>query len=450
MDGAETELDKTILEAVKDPLTHIVRNTVDHGIEAPEQRLAAGKAAEGVLRLRAFHEGGQVIIEIADDGAGIDTGRVRAKAVSRGLLTEAQAAAMNEHDAVQLIFSPGFSTAEAITNVSGRGVGMDVVKTNIERIGGTVDVDTRLGSGTTLRIKIPLTLAIVPALMVDCGGERFAIPQIEVQELVRLEGGRSSGAIEMMHNAPVHRLRGDLLPLVDLREQLALAPLADDIARTIAVVTTDHRHWGLIVDGVTTTEEIVVKPLRAMLRPVHAFSGATIMGDGRISLILDIARIGRRANVVATAEAVRREQGDHRDDPPTNRAKVLVVTHGDAPIGIDLTQVERLEQFATRDIERSGGLDVIQYRGTVLPLVALGHGLSDDHRPTIVFEHGDGLVGLMVESIEDIVEADLAAGADRPPGTIVVRDRVTEMLDVDDVLAPAASWIRLHRSGVPA
>lgn len=450
MDGEETELDKTILEAVKDPLTHIIRNTVDHGIESPAERLAAGKPADGVLRLRAFHEGGQVIIEIADDGAGIDTAKVRAKAVARGLLTGAQAEVMNEHDAVQLIFAPGFSTADAVTNVSGRGVGMDVVKTNIERIGGAVDVETRLGEGTTLRIKIPLTLAIVPALMVDCAGQRFAIPQIEVQELVRLGGDHVGEAIEMMHNAPVHRLRGNLLPLVDLREQLGMEPLPAEHARTIAVVSTDNRPWGLVVDGVTTTEEIVVKPLRSMLRSVHAFSGATIMGDGRISLILDIARIGRRSNVVATAEAMRHQEGGTAETAPANRAKVLVVTRDDVPMGIDLTKVERLEQFSAADIERSNGLEVIQYRGTVLPLVSLGYGEASDRRPTIVFDCGAGLVGLVVERIEDIVEADLAADSDRPPGTIVVRDRVTEMVDIDETLAPAVSWFHRNLTGVGA
>lgn len=450
MEGEETELDKTILEAIKDPLTHVVRNTVDHGIEAPDVRLAAGKPAEGVLLLRARHEGGLVIIEIADDGAGIDTTRVKAKAVSRGLITDAQAAEMTEREAVHLIFSPGFSTAETVTNVSGRGVGMDVVKTNIERIGGAVDVDSALGAGTTLRIKIPLTLAIVPALMVDCAGHRYAIPQIEVQELVRLDGEQALTAVEMLHNAPVHRLRGDLLPLVDLREQLGLEPAGDDPRLTIAVVATDNRPWGLVVDGVSTTEEIVVKPLGSMLRSVPAFSGATIMGDGRISLILDIARIARQAQVVATAETVRREQREVTTASRDHLAKVLVVGRGEEQVGIELARIERLEQFALDELERSDQLDVIQYRDGILPLVWLGAPDGTGHVNTVVFERDSRLVGLVVERIVDIVDASLPLDATARGGTIVVRGRVTEMLDIDAALSIADAWLDRNLMGVGA
>jgi two-component system chemotaxis sensor kinase CheA len=438
MDGEETELDKTILEAIKDPLTHVVRNTVDHGIESPDVRLAALKPAEGVLRLKARHEGGQVVIEIIDDGAGIDPEKVKAKAVERGLITEAAAQLITDREAVALIFSPGFSTAEAVTNVSGRGVGMDVVKTNIERIGGSVEVESDLGVGTTLRIRIPLTLAIVPALMIETGGHQFAIPQVEVLELVRLSGELAGSAVELLHSAPVYRLRGSLLPLVYLRDVLALEPHDPDATMTIAVVSTDNCTWGLVIDGVTTTEEIVVKPLDRVLRSVHAFSGATVMGNGRVSLILDIPRIAKRSQVIAT-DAARTETSEQAEQG--DRTKLLVVTRGDEQIAIDVSDVERLEQFPTSQVERSGDLEVVQYRDGILPLVRLGHG-SDAGDPallTIVFDRGGTLVGLVVDQIVDIVEATIErAGAN--PATVIVRDRVTEMLDVDLALAPASDW----------
>ena len=381
MEGEDTELDKTILEAIKDPLTHVVRNTVDHGIEKPEDRRAAGKPAEGLLKMRARHEGGQVVIEIVDDGAGIDGARVKAKAVSKGIISERTAQNMSPRDAIALIFAPGFSTAEAVTNVSGRGVGMDVVKTNIERIGGTVDVESEVGEGTTLRIKIPLTLAIVPALLIECAGERYAIPQIEVLELVRLDGANATNAVEMLHNAPVYRLRGNLLPLVYLRNELGLEPPPEEASLTIAVVASEDRPWGLVVDGVTTTEEIVVKPLGRILRSIPAFSGATIMGDGQVSLILDIAGLAMASNVVATAEAVRRELGSSVEHDTRATMKLLVVSRGEDQLAVDLSQIDRLEQFAINSIERAGHLDVVQYRDRILPLANLGgklRGLAPD------------------------------------------------------------------------
>ncbi len=227
MEGKETELDKTLIEAIKDPLTHVVRNAVDHGVETPEKRTAAGKPVEGCLSLRAFHEGGQVNIEISDDGAGIDIERVKQKALAKSLITPDQASRMSDRELLNLIFLPGLSTAERVTNVSGRGVGMDVVKTNIEKIGGTVDIQSRLGKGTTLKIKIPLTLAIIPALIVTSGGDRYAIPQVSLLELVHLEGEQARKGIEMIHGAPVYRLRGKLLPLAYLNQQLCVGGIGD-------------------------------------------------------------------------------------------------------------------------------------------------------------------------------------------------------------------------------
>jgi two-component system chemotaxis sensor kinase CheA len=296
MEGKETELDKTIVEAIKDPLTHLIRNSVDHGIESPAVRQAAGKAAEGRLLLRAYHEGGQVNIEISDDGAGLNLDRIRKKSIERGLVTPDQAARMTDRELSQMIFAAGFSTAEQVTSVSGRGVGMDVVKTNIERIGGVIDLNSIPGQGTTVQIKIPLTLAIIPALIVTCEGDRYAIPQISLLELVRLEGDDAQKSIEFMHGAPVYRLRGKLLPLVYLSERLGLSSnssvrqrhTAADAAVNIVVLRADDRQFGLIVDKVNDTEEIVVKPLGKQIKRIGEYAGATIMGDGGVALILDV------------------------------------------------------------------------------------------------------------------------------------------------------------------
>jgi two-component system chemotaxis sensor kinase CheA len=302
LDGADTELDRTIIEAIKDPLTHAVRNAVDHGIERPEVRAAAGKPETGRLILRAFHEGGQVNIEITDDGGGINAEKVKGRAVERGLITAERAARMSEREAVFLIFAPGFSTAEKVTNVSGRGVGMDVVKTNVEKIGGTVDVLTQLGVGTTLRIKIPLTLAIIPALIVTSGNNRFAIPQVSLLELVRLDAASGQRAIESMHGTDVYRLRGNLLPLVFLDRALEIPNEARSREVTnIVVLQADDRQFGLVVDGINDTEEIVVKPLGKELKGLTCFAGATIMGDGRVALILDVPGIAQRTNVVGSS-----------------------------------------------------------------------------------------------------------------------------------------------------
>ena len=320
MEGKETELDKTIIEAIKDPLTHLVRNSVDHGIELPEDRVKAGKDSAGRLTLRAFHEGGQVIIEISDDGAGLNVERIRQKAIERGVITPEQAQRMADREIFNLIFLPGFSTAQKVTNVSGRGVGMDVVKTNVEKIGGTVDLQSALGKGTTVRVKIPLTLAIIPALIVTCGGDRYAIPQVSLLELVRLEDNEAVTGIELVHGAPVHRLRGRLLPVISLRRELRIGnsdgPKNQDDAINIVVLQADGRQFGLVVDAINDTEEIVVKPLRKQLKSIKTFAGASIMGDGKVALILDVVGLAQRAGVVSEikehADAAKAEMAAER------------------------------------------------------------------------------------------------------------------------------------------
>jgi two-component system chemotaxis sensor kinase CheA len=376
MEGKETELDKTIIEAIKDPLTHIVRNSVDHGIETPGVRLERGKAAEGCLKMRAFHEGGQVNIEIIDDGGGIDLERVKQKAIQRGIISPEQAARMSDHEGLHLIFMPGFSTAEKITNVSGRGVGMDVVKTNIEKIGGTVDLQSQLGKGTTLKIKIPLTLAIIPALIVTSGEERFAIPQISLLELLRLEAVNASKQIESIHGAPVYRLRGKLLPLVYINRELRLnkdgAVPAAEREVNIVVVQADGHPFGLVVDDINDTQEIVVKPLGKQLKSVSCFAGATIMGDGRVALILDVLGLAQQSRVVAEIH----DRNSHLDSAAEARKQqdqkqtLLLFSAGQGTrMAIPLSMVARLEEFPRSSIELSGGRPVVRYRGQILPLI---------------------------------------------------------------------------------
>ncbi|MGZ0163544.1 MAG: chemotaxis protein CheA [Planctomycetales bacterium] len=450
MEGADTELDKTILEAIKDPLTHIVRNSVDHGIESPDVREANGKTPEGTLCLRAFHEGGQVNIEIIDDGAGINVDRVRDKAIEKGLITEEHAAGMNDRELTNLILLPGFSTAATVTNVSGRGVGMDVVKTNIERIGGTVDIQSVTGEGTTLRIKIPLTLAIVPALIVTTGGDQYAIPQVSLLELVHLEGERTKNEIEFIHDAPVHRLRGNLLPLIYLDEQLELRARRtredQDENVNIVVLQAEDRQFGLVVDAITDTQEIVVKPLSQYFKGVTTYAGTTIMGDGAVALILDILGLAQKGNVLTEHRdrALAEGQGnakDHRSDLQS----MLIVDPGDGSrAAIDLSTVARLEEFSEAQIERSGHGEVVQYRGQIMPLIQLGsgyggYGQADDGeqtcRHTVVYSDNDRSIGIVVGKIVDIVHDDVEKTDDGLPSRCVIQDRVTEVVNLRDLVA---------------
>ena len=464
MEGKETELDKTIVEAIKDPLTHLVRNSVDHGIELPAERVKAGKDRTGRLILRAFHEGGQVNIEISDDGAGLNADRIRKKALERAVITAEQAAHMTEREIFNLIFLPGFSTAEKVTNVSGRGVGMDVVKTNVEKIGGTVDVQSTAGHGTTVRVKIPLTLAIIPALVVTCGGDRYAIPQVSLLELVRLEAAEVEKGIELVHGAPVHRLRGRLLPLVYLNRELKLAADArsateSDGSVNIVVLQADERQFGLVVDHINDTEEIVVKPLRKQLKTVKTFAGSSIMGDGKVALILDVLGLAQRASVVTetrdraltekvTASAAAAEE---------KQTFLLFAGPGDSHMAIPLSTLARLEEFPVTQVEMSGSQWVTQYRGQILPLIRLEVVLEErrnklralqvppaaDSGPiqVLVLNHDGRSFGLVVERILDIVEgkADVRSAATRTSVlySVLIGDRITELLDVPAILRGA-------------
>ena len=444
MEGRETELDKTLLEAVKDPLTHLVRNSVDHGIEEPAARKAAGKAAEGVLTLRARHESGQVVVEVADDGAGIDPAKLGAKAVQRGLVTPDALTRMSPADILQLIFLPGFSTAAAVTNVSGRGVGMDVVKTNIESIGGTIEVESDPGVGTVCRLRIPLTLAIVPALTVECAGDRYAIPQISLQELVSLDAEKAANAVEEVGGAQVYRLRGELLPLVRLTDVLGLTSERHDGHVVIAVLRSEGRRFGLVVDRVINTEEIVVKAVGGQMKAIGLYSGATVLGDGTVALILDVQALARRALRTETTE---RGQEAARDaaaaaaSTETDRQRMLLAAIGGGRrVAIPLDTVTRLEQVRTESVEKVGNREVVQYRGAILPMVRLdrhlgAYGETDrEVLEVIVYSDHGRSVAIVVEEILDIVDGEAAVRSDIDDlgllGSAVLGDKVTELLDV--------------------
>jgi two-component system chemotaxis sensor kinase CheA len=454
MEGQETELDKTIIEAIKDPLTHIVRNSVDHGIERPEARVEKGKPAEGCLKMRAYHEGGQVNIEITDDGGGIDYERVKQKALQRGMITAEQASRMSDHETLHLIFLPGFSTAEKVTNVSGRGVGMDVVKTNIEKIGGTVDLQSQLGEGTTLKIKIPLTLAIIPALIVTSGGDRFAIPQVSLLELVRLEGEQARRQIEFIHGAPVYRLRGQLLPLAYLNRELKIKETSESesAAVNIVVLQADGHPFGLVVDEINDTEEIVVKPLGKQLKSVASFAGATIMGDGRVALILDVLGLAQRANVVTEVrDRTLSEKAVQAHKTTNTRQTLLLFEAGQGSrMAIPLSMVARLEEFAPSSVEHAGAQEVVRYRGQILPLIRVAKHVpvvcdtaieKQDMMQVVVYSEQGRSVGLIVGRINDIVDETITvkrhACGNGIFGSVVIQDKVTDLLDVQAVIRAA-------------
>jgi chemotaxis protein histidine kinase CheA len=586
MEGEETELDKTLIEAIKDPLTHLLRNAVDHGIERPEIRQAAGKDPQGRLLLRAFHEGGQVNIEISDDGAGLDLERIRSKALQKTLITSDQAARLSDREIVNLIFLPGFSTAEKVTNVSGRGVGLDVVRTHIEKIGGSVDVQTKPGQGTMVRMKIPLTLAIVPALIVSCAQERYAIPQVSLLELVRMEGSAGK-TIETVHGAPVYRLRGRLLPLVYLNRELhantgtaetqavrssdtssggqldfakarmmherwlerlrhvldgtstmtieqagstsqcdlgkwleaatvreylgieeipqleaahkhfhavvrdvvafsvkaessaamdsfaKVEPASRDVVELLAavehkviaarsvnivVLEADGQPFGLVVDEVNDTQEIVVKPLTKQLKDISVYAGATIMGDGEVALILDVLGLAQRSRILAEGHGRALEKAETAASESSAHKQKLVLFTGDggAPMAVPLSMLARLENIALARVERSGRHWVTQYRGHILPLIHSRQALEGESSPelgglsspgtatlqVLVLEYEHKSFGLVVNQILDIVESTLEPKiSSTRTGVLfsaVIADRVTELLDVPTLLRGTA------------
>ena len=456
MRGAETELDRQVLELVKDPLTHLVRNCADHGIEKPQERVAAGKPPSGTIRLSACHQGGHIIIAIADDGRGLDPARIRAKAVEIGLAGEADMAGKSDGEICNFIFAPGFSTATQVTSVSGRGVGMDVVRSNIEQIGGTVDLKSVAGGGTTFTIKIPLTLAIVSALIVEAAGERFAVPQLSVLELVRL-GGAGGHRIERIKDTPVLRLRSRLLPLLHLRDVLRLGD-GEREAGFVAVIQVGNQVFGAVVDGVLHTEEIVIKPMSSKLRHIAVFSGTTILGDGSVIMIVDpnglAQALGRGAQAAQADDAPELKQSAEAAGEDT--VSLLVFRAGSQrPKAVPLALVTRLEEIDCRRIEISDGRHLVQYRDQLMPLLRIDTetGLKKEGaQPILVFSDHDRSMGLVVDEIVDIVEdrLDIEVASDRPGvlGYAVVKGNTTEVIDVGHFLPQAfADWFRRGDGG---
>ncbi len=488
MVGAETELDRQVLELIKDPLTHMVRNSADHGLELPEQRRALGKPDVGKVRLAAYHEGGHIIIEIADDGRGLDSKRISQKLIEKGLCTEAELEKMSEAQIHRFIFNPGFSTAEKVTSVSGRGVGMDVVKTNIELIGGTVDVKSVQGEGSVFMIKIPLTLAIVSALIVESSGQRFAIPQLAVVELVHTGSG-SATQIERIKDTPVLRLRDELLPLVGLSSVLGLPQKAivkptttveahegeseptakaagktvdgatrDDTDGFIVVLQVGSHRFGIVVDAVFHTEEIVVKPMSSMLRGIAAFSGNTILGDGSVIMIIDPNGIAKEVRTDVAAEMER----DGAEDTSASRDEtisLLLFRAGSvAPKAVPLSLITRLEEINVDRIEHTNGRSLVQYRGRLMPLVYVNENIerrTEGTQPMIVFTDGGRSMGLVIDEVVDIVDdnLDIEISSEVPGilGSAVVRGAATEILDVAHYLPLAfEDWFhRKEMGGVP-
>ncbi|PWC39601.1 hybrid sensor histidine kinase/response regulator [Azospirillum sp. TSO35-2] len=446
--GADTELDRQVLELIKDPLTHMVRNSADHGLEIPAERLKAGKSETGRVTLNAYHEGGHIIIEIQDDGKGLAIDKIKQKAIQNGMASEIELASMTDQQIIQFIMKPGFSTAAKVTNVSGRGVGMDVVKTNIEKIGGTIEIKSAQGKGSTFVIKIPLTLAIVSALIVECAGERFAIPQISVVELVRAAAD-SEHTIERLKGTPVLRLRNRLLPLVSLQELLRLDD-REGVAKTedetfIVVTQVGTYTFGIMVDRVFDTEEIVVKPVAPILRHIEMFSGNTILGDGSVIMILDPNGIASATGEMAMGEAAGKEAAAVQTQRKEDKMALLLFRAGDtSPKAVPLSLVARLEDVDLATVELSNGLPMVQYRGKLMPLVPIDPNFSlgkEGRQPVLVFADGDRSMGLIVEEIVDIVEEKLNVqlAAERPGlmGSAIIAGKATEVIDAGFFLTQA-------------
>jgi two-component system chemotaxis sensor kinase CheA len=455
MDGKEVEVDKTILEAIGDPLTHLVRNSIDHGVEKPEVRTACGKKAKGTVTLRAYHQAGKVRIDVADDGAGITASKLRQKAVEKGVITAEQASRMGDRETVRLIFHPGFSTAEKITDVSGRGVGMDVVRTNIEKLGGTVDVESVPTKGTTIQITLPLTLAIIPSLIVGAGDECFVVPQVNVLELVRVRAGEVGELIAKVKDAEVVRLRGELLPIVRIDNVLQLPKTgkAENSASgprpmSIVVIETGHRRYGLVVDKIVDSEEIVVKPLGRHIKGCTCLAGATILGDGNVALILDAAGIAAQANLAASQEQdVVDDSEEHAHRSRTNTDAQDLLLFSTTPMdrfAIPMSLVLRIERVQTHNVKIVGGRRLLQYRGSNLPLVRL-----EDHVKTtpmaeaerfyvVVFRAAGREIGLLVAELDDIrqlaLEVDSTTFRERGiAGGFVLNETTMRLVDTVDL-----------------
>ncbi len=442
LEGTETELDRSIIESIKDPLTHLVRNAIDHGIEPPDIRVQVGKPPEGKLVLRAYQEGGQVIIEIEDDGKGIDIEKIRKKAIEKGFLTPEQAQAASEKELLALIFKPGFSTADKVTQVSGRGVGMDVVKTNIEKLGGSIEINTVLGKGTTVRIKIPLTLAIIPALIVTSGSYRYAIPQVNLKELVSIDPTKE---ILNIGDTEFYRLRGEIIPVLRLSKILNLENGEEGESKNLVILTTGERYIGLLVDKIFDSEEIVVKPLGKWFKNIPIYSGATIMGDGKLALILDV--VGLSKYIGLKVEDIDRAMEEEKLRKPSAEETqfILLFNVGEETLALPLALIARLDKISAQDIQFVGGKEVIIYKGKVIPVVRLENYLPlqglppQDYYSVLFFTEKEKTCAILCSEIVDVIETTLEVeeglyNHEAILGHRIIKDRTVLFIDIYKVI----------------
>lgn len=433
MYGQDTELDRQVLEMIKDPLTHMIRNSADHGIELPEDRLQAGKPEAGKIILRSYHQGGHIMIEISDDGRGLPLEKIKKKLLQNRLVTEEQLQNLSTQQIQQYIFHPGFSTADQITAVSGRGVGMDVVRSNIERIGGSIEMRSIEGKGTHFSIKIPLTLAIVSALIIGNGDDRFAIPQLSVSELV-LISEESAHKIEYVNNARVLRLRGNLLPLLDLEELTGKPAAAEDKRdRYVVVAKVAQFLFGIIVDKVYDLEEIVVKPVTRLLKDLPLFSGNTILGDGQVIMILDPAGVLKAAGMSESVDSLRSEDVEETVQARGAEMQLLLFKAGDETLkAAPLHMISRLEKIDTGDLEYADGRPVIKYLDQLMPVLSIDSLPREGVHPLIIFKTENRLAGLMVREIIDITKyyGDMQESSSQNLlGSVIIKDRATDVLN---------------------
>jgi two-component system chemotaxis sensor kinase CheA len=439
LEGTETELDRSIIEAIKDPLTHLVRNSIDHGIEAPETRVQLGKPAEGNLYLRAYHEGGQVIIEIEDDGKGIDLEKIKKKAIEKGFVTPDEAEKLTDKEILSFIFKSGFSTAEKVTQVSGRGVGMDVVKTNIEKLGGSIELNTFLGKGTTVRVKIPLTLAIIPALIVTSHNQRYAIPQVSLRELVSINPEQD---ILKMGETEFYRLRGEIIPVVRLSRALGFTNGKSE--RNLVILTTGERHIGLLVDQIYDSEEIVVKPLGRWFKNIPLYSGATIMGDGKLALILDVVGLSHLAGL--KTEDIERSFEEKKIKTSAEETQfILIFNVGEDSFALPLALISRLDKIKAEEIQIIGGKEVILYKNKVIPLIRLENYLPLQGVPPqeeynlLFFSEREKTCAILCSRIVDTLETTLDVEVDLyvQPGILghrIINNKTILFLDIYKII----------------
>ena len=441
-EGADTELDRQLIEVIRDPLTHLIRNCADHGIEKPEERIAAGKPERGEIRVSAAHEAGQITIDIADDGKGLDIERIKAKITAQGLATEQDLRSMSNEEIYRYIFEAGFSTAQVVSNVSGRGVGMDVVRSNIEAIGGSVSLSSAPGKGSRFSLRIPLTLAIAPALIIEVAGQRFALPQTSVVEAVSL-GKNYKDLIQNVQNALVLKLREEVIPAVELREVVGFsaADENDETEKLAVVMRVGTDSFCIIVDGVADIQEIVVKPLSASLSHLKVFSGHTILGDGSVVLILDPAGIAANLGIEKSTEKTRT---DLRDQGALERRRLVMFRAGPgAPKVLPLSLVSRIEMVETSRIESSDGRLMVLLQGRLMPIVPISHhiDMSKPSYPVLVIATEKRSIGLMTDEIVDILEEkleiQLASANSEIVGSAEIRGEAVELLDVSHFIRMA-------------